>query len=133
MDDAPPPAGFIVSRPAILDDHGASILAVPDISLADGVPVPSVAQYADAQKKIAESEILLSEGPLTQARADRIRENVQAALQLNPRDSGALYLATSMYEKAEDYPDAVKMSTLPVLPALLKNQLPLPLATVVPT
>ncbi|HET9307113.1 MAG TPA: hypothetical protein VFO46_13900 [Candidatus Sulfotelmatobacter sp.] len=108
----PPTAGFIVSRPAILDDHGASVLAVPDISLADGVPVPSVAQYADAQKKIAESEILLSEGPLTQARADRIRENVQAALQLNARDCGALNLATSMYEKAEDYPDAVKMSAL---------------------
>ncbi|HLZ41007.1 MAG TPA: hypothetical protein VKQ11_08600 [Candidatus Sulfotelmatobacter sp.] len=108
----PPPAGFVVSRPSIVDDHGASIIAVPEISLAEGVQIPSIAQYSDAQKKIADAEILLSEGPLTQARADRIRENVQAALQLNSRDPGALNLATGLYEKAGDYADAVKMSAL---------------------
>lgn len=107
-----PAAGFVVSRSAIVDDHGASLLAVPDVALADGVSTPSIAQYADAQKKIADAEILLSEGPLTQARSDRIRENIQAALQLNARDPGALNLATSMYEKAGDYADAAKFSAL---------------------
>jgi tetratricopeptide (TPR) repeat protein len=107
-----PAAGFVVSHSAIVDDHGASVLAVPDISLAEGVSTSSIAQYVDAQKKIADAEVLLSEGPLTQARTDRMRESIQAALQLNSRDPGALNLATAMYEKAGDYADAAKFSAL---------------------
>src|SRR5579863_187429 len=106
---APPPAGFVVSRAIITDDQGASVASVPEISKADGVVLPSVDQFSEGQKKVAEAQTLVGED-LNQERADRIREDVQAALQLNARDPGALMVATSLYEKAQDFPNAVKMS-----------------------
>jgi tetratricopeptide (TPR) repeat protein len=105
-----PPAGFVVANSDIKDEVGTPVGSVLDIAQADGVTLPSIQQYADAQKKIAEAESLLNED-LSQERADRIREDMAAALQLNSRDSGALLVATGLYEKAQDFPNAVKMAS----------------------
>ena len=105
----PPVAGFVVSSTVIRDEQGGLVASVPSISQAEGVVVPSIDQFSEGQKKLAEAQTLLGED-LTQARADRIREDLQAALQVNARDPGALTIATSLYEKAKAYPDAVKMA-----------------------
>src|SRR5215469_13870077 len=105
-----PTAGFVVTRSKITGEQGAPIAEVPDLSVADGMTVPSVQKYSDSQKKLAEAESLLAQEPLTQERADRIREDVRGALALNPREPGALTVATSLYEKAKDYRSAVSMS-----------------------
>ena len=107
-----PTAGFVVTRSVVTNQQGAAIAEVPDLSVADGMTVPSVQQYSDSQRKLAEAESLLAQEPLTEERADHIREGVQAALQLNPREPGALTVATSLYEKAKDYRSAVSMSAL---------------------
>src|SRR5215472_4497116 len=107
---AAPPAGFVVASSAITDEVGTSIGSVPDIAQAEGVILPSVQQYADAQRKIAEAETLLNQ-ELSQERADRIRGDLATALELNSRDQGALLVATGFYEKAQDFPDAVKMAS----------------------
>ena len=107
---ATPPAGFVIAHSAVTDEAGRSVCNVPDIAQAEAVILPSVQQYADAQKKIAEAEQLLKED-LSEARADRIREDIAAALQLNSRDQGALVIATGLYEKAQDFPNAVKMAS----------------------
>jgi len=106
----PAAAGFVVFRSTVADQQGVSVLDVPDFSAAVGAPMPTVEQYFNVQKKIAEAEILLAEEPLTQARADRVREDIQTALQLNSRDPGALTVATSLYEKAQDYHAAASMA-----------------------
>jgi Tfp pilus assembly protein PilF len=107
-----PTAGFVVTRSPITDEKGAPIAEVPDLSVADGMALPSVQQYSDSQNKLTEAESLLAQEPLTQERADRIRADIQTALQLNPREPGALTVATSLYEKAKDYRSAVSMSAL---------------------
>ncbi len=107
----PPPAGFVVSRTVIKDEQGTEVADVPDLSAADNVVLPTVDQYAQAQKAVAEAETLLAEGPLTQERADRIREDIKNALQVNARDTGALVVATALYEKAQDYPSAASMAS----------------------
>src|SRR5579864_3484714 len=106
----PPAAGFVVSRSTVANELSVSVIDVPDFSAPAGAPTPSIEQYSGIQKKIAEAETLLAEEPLTQARADRVRENIQTALQLNSRDPDALTVATALYEKAQDYHAAASMS-----------------------
>ena len=106
----PPAAGFVVFRSTVADPQGVSVVDVPDFSAAVGAPTPTVEQYSNVQKKIAEAEILVAEEPLTQARADRVREDIQTVLQINSRDPEALTVATSLYEKAQDYHAAASMS-----------------------
>ena len=107
----PPPAGFVVGHTIIKDDQGTQLADVADISSADNVTIPSIAQYEQAQRAVAEAETLLVEDPLTQERANKVREDIKNALQVNPRESGALSIATRLYEKAQDYPSAVSMAS----------------------
>jgi len=83
-----------------------------DIVAADAAVMPSVQQYLDAQKKIADAQTLLANEPLTQEQANQIHEAVAVALQLNPREPSALEVAKSLYERAKDYKDAESMSAL---------------------
>ncbi len=109
---APPTAGFTLSSSKVIDEERTTVVEVPDLSVADGVPIPSVQEYSDAQKGLDEAKALLVEEPLTQARADRIRQYIETALRLNARDPEALKTATSLYEKAADYRAAASMSGL---------------------
>lgn len=106
----PPFAGFVVSHSIISDEQAKPASEVADLAVAEGATIPTVHQYAEIQKKITDAVELLNEEPLTQARADQVRQNIQDALELNPRDSGALLAAASLYEKAKDYHAAAAMS-----------------------
>jgi hypothetical protein len=107
----PPSAGFVVFPSSIGSGAEPQATGVPDMALAEGAQLPSVEQYVEARKKIAEAEGLLGAGALTQARAEQVRSNLQAALQVNPREPAALELAAALYEEAKDYPAAAAMST----------------------
>jgi Tfp pilus assembly protein PilF len=105
-----PSAGFVASLSTLASQAGSSVLEMPDLAVANGALLPSVQQYADTQNRIAEAESLLGEAPLTQERAERIRSDLQAALQLNPRDPEALRLAAFLYERTGDIATAVAVS-----------------------
>jgi len=58
--------------------------------------------------KAAEAADLLSQGPITEAKAQRIRDDIQKALDVNPRDAGTLLTAAAFYEQLKDYTTAAK-------------------------
>lgn len=107
-----PSAGFVVSRSTVAYGQEPPIVELADIVAADATAMPSVQQYLDAQKKIAEAQILLATESLSQEQANQIREAVSVALQLNPREPSALEVATSLYQRTKDYKDAVSTSAL---------------------
>jgi tetratricopeptide (TPR) repeat protein len=105
---ATPPNGFVVSRTAIPDGYGHALLEVPEIAAPSGAILPTIEQYAAAQAKIAEAGALLNQDPLSEENAERVREDLRAALELNGREPAALLTASAYNEKRKDYAAAAR-------------------------
>ena len=106
---AMPSEGFVVSHAIISDQDGHTLLDVPDIAAPGGASLPTVELYADMVAKAAEAADLLNQGPNTEAKAQHIHDDIQKALDVNPRDSGTLLIAAAFYEQLRDYNTAAKM------------------------
>ena len=108
-----PPNGFVIAQSRITDVSGQATLETPDIAVSEGTPLPTIEQYAAAQARISEAAGLLDLGPLSEANAERVREALRAALQLNPREPAALLTASLYNERRKDYAAAARFrSTL---------------------
>ena len=105
---ATPSEGFVVSHAIISDQAGHTLLDVPDIAVPAADSLPTVELYADMVGKAAEAADLLNQGPITEAKAQRIRDDIQKALDVNPRDAGTLLTAAAFYEQLKDYTTAAK-------------------------
>jgi len=77
---ATPSEGFVVSHAIISDQAGHTLLDVPDIAVPPADSLPTVELYADMVGKAAEAADLLNQGPITEAKAQRIRDDIQKAL-----------------------------------------------------
>jgi tetratricopeptide (TPR) repeat protein len=108
---ASPPNGFVISHSMFADSTGHVVLETPDVAISEGTPLPSIEQYATAQTKVTEAAALLNPDPLTDENAERVRENLRAALELNPREPAALLTASLYNEKRKDYAAAARFRT----------------------
>lgn len=106
---AAPSSGFIVFRSILSDPIGGVLLEAPDIAASAGASLPSIERYSAMQAKIADATAAVNREPITPADAQRIRDDLQAALEANPRDAGALVTAAVFYEKFKDYATAASV------------------------
>ena len=106
---AAPSAGFIVSRSVVTDKEGHELLEVPDIAAANGAIFPPVELYSETRAKAAEAAALLGQEPISEADTLRLRDDIAAALESNPRDAGALLTAAAFFEKLKDYATAARL------------------------
>jgi hypothetical protein len=104
---APTPlSGFVLSRSALSDSQAQRLLEIPDLAVPAGATLPTIEQYAILRGKTIEAARLLSQEDLTDAASKTIRDDVQAALQINPRDPEALLAGAAFYERIKDYSTA---------------------------
>ena len=110
---AAPPDGFVVSKTVIADAYGHALLEAPEIVAPSGAVLPTIEQYAAAQAKVAEASGLLNQDPLSEENAERVREDLRVALEVNGREPAALLTASAYNEKKKDYAAAARFrSTL---------------------
>jgi len=106
---AAPSAGFIVFRSVVTDKEGHELLEVPDIAAANSAIFPPVALYSEMRAKAAEAAALLGQEPIGEADTRRLRDDIAAALEANPRDGGALLTAAAFFEKLNEYATAARL------------------------
>ncbi|PYU20455.1 MAG: hypothetical protein DMG30_21135 [Acidobacteria bacterium] len=106
---AAPSAGFVVFRSVVTDKEGHELLEVPDIAAAHGALFPPVELYSEMRAKAAEATALLGQAPVSEDDTRRLREDIAATLEANPRDAGALLTAAAFYEKLKDYAIAARL------------------------
>ena len=102
---ASPSAGFIVSHATLADAQGQVLLESPELAGSANVALPTLLNYSAMQAKVVEIAALLSQPSAPEGDA-RIREDLRAALEINPRDPLALATAASFYEKWRDFSTA---------------------------
>ena len=102
---ASPSSGFIVSRAMLADAQGQVLLESPDLAGSPNLTLPTLLDYSAMQAKLAGLAGLLTQpsAPMDDA---HIRDDLRAALEINPRDPLALSTAASFYEKWQDYSTA---------------------------
>ena len=108
---AAPTAGFILFRSVLADQEGHTLLEVPDIAGANGAIFPPVALYSEMRAKAAEAAALLAQDAINEADSRRLRDDIAAALEANPRDGAALLTGATFYEKFKDYSIAARLRT----------------------
>src|SRR2546429_1933104 len=64
--------------------------------------------YATMRAKAREAAEWLAQGPMTDTNVQGIRDDLQTALDINPRDPESLLTAAAFYEKREDYASAAR-------------------------
>ena len=106
-----PSSGFVISRAALSDLQGHVFLAIPDVAASPSAPLPSIELYATMRAKAREAGELLAQGPMTDTNVQGIRDDLQTALDINPRDPESLLTAAAFYEKREDYASAARERT----------------------
>jgi Flp pilus assembly protein TadD len=102
---ASPSAGFIVSRAMLADAQGQVLLESPDLTGSPNLTLPTLIDYSAMQAKLAGLAVFLTQ-PSAPVDDVRIRDDLRAALEINPRDPVALATAASFYEKWRDYSTA---------------------------
>ena len=99
---ATPSAGFVISRAVLADAQGQVLLESSDLAGSPNVKLPTLDNYSAMRAKVAGVVGLLGQPSAPESEA-RIREDLQAALEVNPRDPLALATAASFYEKWQEY------------------------------
>src|SRR5260370_23464335 len=99
---ATPSAGFVISRAVLTDAKRQVLLESPDLAGSANAALPSLDSYSTMQAKVAGIAGLLGQPSAPEGQA-RIREDLQAALEINARDPVALATAASFYEKWQEY------------------------------
>ena len=106
-----PSDGFVVSHAIISDQAGHPLAEVPDISAPTGASLPTIELYADMENNAAEAATLFAQRPIIESSSQHIREDLQKAFDVNPRDAGTLLTAATFYEEVKDYVTAAKLRT----------------------
>lgn len=104
-----PSAGFVVSHSVLSDQQGQVLLEASEIAAPSAVSLPSLDAYSAMQAKTAEAASLLAQEPFSPANFERMRDNLQAALELNPREATTLLTAAALYEKVGNYATAASL------------------------
>jgi tetratricopeptide (TPR) repeat protein len=103
-----PSRGFVISHSVVSDSAGQVLLKVSEIGAPDGSPLPTILQFAGAQASVADAAKLLEREMLSEADAQRVREDLRAALEVNPLEPGALLAAAAYNEKQKDFEAAAR-------------------------
>jgi tetratricopeptide (TPR) repeat protein len=103
-----PSSGFVVSRSILSDLQGQVLRETPDVAALASTALPSIELYATMRAKASEAAQLLAHEPMTEASAQSIRDDLQTALEINPRDPELLLTAAGFYERVKDYAAAVR-------------------------
>jgi tetratricopeptide (TPR) repeat protein len=103
-----PNSGFVLSRSVLSDLQGHVLLENPDVAASPSVVLPSIERYATMRAKAREAAQLLAQEAVTDANAQSIRDDLQTALEINPRDPDSLLTAAAFYEKMGDYASAAR-------------------------
>jgi tetratricopeptide (TPR) repeat protein len=101
-----PSTGFVVSHFVLSDQQGQILLEASDLAVSASASLPSLETYSAMQMKIADAATLLRDEQLSPTSVERIRGDLQAALEVNPREAGTLGTAAAFYEKLRDYATA---------------------------
>ncbi len=101
-----PSTGFVVSPSVLSDQQGQLLLEASEIAASATVSLPSLDAYSTMQTKTAQATALLAQEPFLPANFERMRDLLQAALEVNPRDATALLTSAALYEKAGNYATA---------------------------
>jgi tetratricopeptide (TPR) repeat protein len=105
-----PSAGFITSHSVLSGPAGGVLFEVPDLAASAAASLPTVEAYSEMQNKIAETAARLQGTEITVVNLQGIRDQLAAALAMNPLEPAALRLGLELYEKAGDYATAVKFA-----------------------
>jgi tetratricopeptide (TPR) repeat protein len=105
---AAPSSGFVVSRSVLSDKQNQVILDAPDVTASSGAALPSIERYTAMRAKLSEAAPLLAQEAITETDAKSIREELQAALEINPLDPDSLLDAALFYEKLKDFATAAQ-------------------------
>jgi tetratricopeptide (TPR) repeat protein len=112
---AVPRTGFVVSHSAVSDASGQILFKISEIAAPDGSVLPSIEQYAGIQANVADAAKLLEQEALSESDLQRIREDLRAALEVNPLEPGALLAASSYNENQKDFAAAARFRSLLVV------------------
>lgn len=107
----PPGNGFVVARAALSDLQGQPLFEGPDIAAAGDAALPTIDQYIGARSKLADANRLLAQEGISDASAQAIRDDLRAALGVNPLDLDALLTAADFSERLKDYSGAARYRT----------------------
>jgi tetratricopeptide (TPR) repeat protein len=107
-----PAMGFVISHSVVSDSSGQNLFKVSEIAAPDGSALPTIGQYAGIQANVADAARLLEQESFSEADAQRIREDLRAALEVNPLEPGALLAASSYNEKQKDFAAAARFRKL---------------------
>lgn len=102
------PSGFVISHSVVSDLFGQILFKVSEIAVTDGLTLPTIGQYAGLQASLTDATKLLEKEVLSEADAQRIREDLRAALEVNPLEPGALLAASAYNEKQKDFAAAAR-------------------------
>ena len=103
-----PSSGFVISRSVLSDLHGNVILEAPEIAAPSGSTLPSVELYKTMRAKVTEAAQLLAQEMISETSLQSIRDDLQAASEINPRDPELLLAAAAFHEKLKDYAAAAR-------------------------
>jgi tetratricopeptide (TPR) repeat protein len=104
-----PSVGFVVSHSALSDQQGQLLIETSDLAAPAAASLPSLDSYLAMQRKTAEAADLLSHEPFPPASVERVRDDLQAALEINPREPETLLTAAAFYENVRDYATAASL------------------------
>jgi len=98
-----PSSGFVVSRSILSDLRGQMLLEAPDVAAPSTTALPSIELYMKLRAKASEAAQLVTQEPMTETSAQTIRDDLQAALEINSHDQESLLTAAIFYEKVKNY------------------------------
>lgn len=105
----PEPAhGFVISHSLLSDLSGQVLFEGPEIAASEGDALPSIVQYSGMLANIAEAAKLVNQEGISEADAQRIREDLRTVLEVNPLEPGGLLTASAFNEKQKDYAAAAR-------------------------
>jgi tetratricopeptide (TPR) repeat protein len=107
-----PARGFVLSHSVVSDSSGQTLFKLSEIAAPGGSALPSIGQYAGIQARVADAAKVLEQEVLSEADAQRIREDLRAALEVNPLEPAALVTASAYNEKQKDFAAAARFRKL---------------------
>lgn len=103
-----PGSGFVVAHSVLSDLQGNVVLEAPDVAAPAGAALPSVEQYAAMRAKVSDATQLVAQEMLSEASVQSIRDDLQTAFEINPRDPELLLAAAAFHERLKDYAAAAR-------------------------
>ena len=104
-----PPAAFRVCPVTLVGEDGQPDLTIPAIASAAGVAVPDIERYAVLREKIGSLTAMVKQPQLPAAQAAQAEADLNAALEISPREEETLRLGAALYRSTQDDPKLVSL------------------------